>query len=371
MKKLYGQLLSGALAAAMVFGAVPGTEIAAANIISVEEANAAYRELNGLKAEYRLFVNKEYNFYENRWEYDSFILPVYVSDSLVYNEIDAVTGGYTSFYEDMDRYGAYADVVLDTGCEGEDAVLGRAAEDVPESMRKGLISRSSALRRIKSDRYITLDGEPVFLSEDTFSRVNDSGEREYMISVSFEDTSSEDGYRLDVEMDAYTGNILRFEKTRSEEHYEGKSTDVKAVRSIAEGALEYYLGERAEEYHLSEYDSKVIGAGGNMTFTFYRSVNGLDADFDSAEVTVDFNGEVTGFDYTYHDMDFPEPELITEDEAYDMLFEQMSPELVYMSFEDMRQVTHVYPVYVYDSRFIINALTGEAADENGRPYHQA
>ncbi|MGN1417646.1 MAG: YcdB/YcdC domain-containing protein [Oscillospiraceae bacterium] len=369
MKKLQMQLLSGAVAAAAAFAAAPA--VPAADMISVEEANAAYRELNGLRAEYRCFVNKEYDPDTKQWEFEDLILPVYVPENAGYYEIDAITGEYTSFYDDMDRYEVSVDAALDTGCEGEDAVLGSVREEVPESVKKGLISDSSALRKIKKDRYITLDGEPVLQSEDIFSRKSKTGGTEYVISMSFEDTSPEDGYRLDVDMDARTGDVLRFEKTYSEAYYEGKSTDAKAARRTAEKALKYYLGERAEEYVLSEYDSKVIAAGGKMTVTFYRSINGLDAKFDSAEITVDFNGEVVGFDHTYHDMNFPEPELITEDEAYDMLFEHMAPELINKSFEDRNNVIHIYPTYVYDSEFVINALTGERIDENGRPYYQS
>lgn len=372
MKKLQMQLISGAMAATVAFGAVPvGAKASAADIIFVEEANAAYKELKGLRAEYRRFVNREYNSDEKQWESEAFILPVYVPENAGYYEIDAITGEYTSFYDDMLRYGAVGDVVLDTGCAGEDTVLGKVVEEVPESVRKGLISHSRALRRIKNDKYITLEGEPVFQSEDIFSHEDEIGETEYVLSMSFEDMSSEGGYRLDVDMDACTGDILRFEKTYSEEYYEGKSTDVKAGSKIAEKVMKYYLGERAEEYALSEYDSKVIAAGGYMTYSFYRSVNGLDAKFDSVDVTVDFNGEVTGFDYTYHDMDFPQPELITEDEVYEMLFEHMSPELITRSFEDRNNILHIYPTYVYDSEFVINALTGERIDENGRPYYQS
>lgn len=372
MKKLRMKLLAGMIAAAVTFGAAPcGAKISAADIISVEEANAAYRELNGLHAEYRRFVNREYNSNENRWISEAIILPVYVSENGGCNEIDAITGGYTSFYEDMESYGAAADAVLDTGCAGDDAVLGRVTEEVPESVRKGLISRSKALRRIKGDKYITLDGEPALLSEEIFSRDTDTGGTEYVMSVSFADSSAGDGYRLDVDINAGSGDILRFEKTYSEDRCEGKNTDVKAARKTAEKALKYYLGEKAEEYQPDEYYSKVIAAGGNMTCTFYRSVNGLDAKFDSASVTVDCNGEVTGFDYTYHDMYFPEPELITEDEAYDMLFEQITPELICKSFEDRNNILHIYHTYVYDNNFIINALTGELLGENGMPYQTA
>ncbi|MGN0691982.1 MAG: hypothetical protein ACI4K7_06520 [Oscillospiraceae bacterium] len=48
------------------------------------------------------------------------------------------------------------------------------------------------------------------LSEDIFSREDENGETEYVLSVSFADTSAEDGYRIDVDMDACTGDILRF-----------------------------------------------------------------------------------------------------------------------------------------------------------------
>lgn len=73
MKKLQMQLISGAMAAAVAFGAAPvGAKASAADIISVEEANAAYKELKGLRAEYRRFVNIEYNSDEKQWESEIF-----------------------------------------------------------------------------------------------------------------------------------------------------------------------------------------------------------------------------------------------------------------------------------------------------------
>lgn len=72
------------------------------------------------------------------------------------------------------------------------------------------------------------------------------------------------------------------------------------------------------------------------TFGYTRYVNNLPAVFDTMSVRVDSRGEVLGFNYNYHEIEFPAANLVSEEEAYRKLFEHMKPNLYYTGFNDLQ-----------------------------------
>lgn len=371
MKRIKKQIISCLLAGTVTLSAVNAV-VGAADIISAEEANTAYKKLSGIRAEYRYFKNREYKSDTNEWKTEEFILPVYIPEAVGRNEIDAITGEYTTFYEDIEKYGGtysswddvlQEDVVLDSGCGFDDTEL-------PDGLEKLFISDERALKLIKKDKYIVFDDGLMLSSRHVIGYDNGKGETVYKLELTYTGVS-DDGtdITLTVYMDPFSGEILSFTKNYGCDYYSGQNIAIKSARETAVEAVKYYLGDKAAEYELFVPDNYAIQPSGHMCLTFYRKVNGLDAKFDKVDVTVDHNNEVTSFGYTYHDMDFPEPDLIPEDMAYDMLFEEMFPAFTYKSFTDSQMKTHTYLTYVYDEYFIINGLTGERINDNGKPYY--
>ncbi|MGN1417645.1 MAG: S-layer homology domain-containing protein [Oscillospiraceae bacterium] len=359
-----------------------GTFDDATKRISADEANALYKERKGLYASYEYFKNYEYNTKTKQWETERFILPVYRPENNGENEIDAITGKYTAYYDDRKKY-SYTDAykwsnsfgdydvefVEEEACDADyDAGFSEAELQAIEDESK-YISKAKAIDIIKKDKYIVYNDELVFRSKSISSYTDEKGEVQFMLEISFKYTSSENGdIYLTVNMDALTGEIISFSKSYYD-YYDGKKpVNIKSAEKTAEAAMKYYLGGKAEQYKIvhTEYEKQPTDS---INVRFVREVNGLEANFDYVSMTVDYNGEVIGFNYSYHDMDFPEPKLVSKDTAYEKLFERMTPELKYKSFVDLQMKSHTYLTYIYDGSFMINALNGERINYNGKPYY--
>ncbi len=358
-----------------------GTFADATKKISVDEANELYKERKGLYASYEYFENTEYNSKTKQWETERFILPVYRPENSGENEIDAITGEYTSYYDDRTKYsytdaykwsnsfGDYDMELAEEECEADyDAGFSEAELKAIEDESK-YISKEKAIDIIKKDKYIVLNDKLVFRSKSISTYTDENDEVKYLLTIDFRYTSSEGGnIYLTVNMDALTGEIISFNKSYYDYYNGKKAVNIKSAEKTAEAAMKYYLGGKAEQYKIihTEYKKQPTDY---INVRFVREVNGLEADFDYVSMNVDYNGEVIGFNYSYHDMDFPEPKLVSEDTAYEMLFERMTPELKYKSFVDLQMKSHTYLTYIYDSSFMINGLTGERINYSGKPYY--
>ncbi|MGN0691983.1 MAG: YcdB/YcdC domain-containing protein [Oscillospiraceae bacterium] len=359
-----------------------GTFADATKKISVDEANKLYKQRKGLYASYEYFENSEYNPKTQKWETERFILPVYRPEKSGENEIDAITGKYTSYYDDRTKY-SYTDAykwsnsfgdydmecVEEEECEADyDAGFSEAELNAIEDESK-YISKEKAIDIIKKDKYIVYNDELVFSSKSISPYTDEKDEVKYLLTIDFRYTSSKGGnIYLTVNMDAFTGEIISFNKSYYDYYNGKKAVNIKSAEKTAEAAMKYYLGGKAEQYKIvhTEYDKQPTDY---INVRFVREVNGLEADFDYVSMNVDYNGEVIGFNYSYHDMDFPEPKLVSEDTAYEKLFDKMVPELKYKSFVDLQMKSHTYLTYIYEGSFMINALTGERINYNGKPYY--
>ena len=77
-------------------------------ILSVEEVSEIYASRKGLYAYYDLFTKYWYDEETDRYMSEDYILPVYAPEYSGENEIDAITGKYTSLYDDKKKY-SYTD----------------------------------------------------------------------------------------------------------------------------------------------------------------------------------------------------------------------------------------------------------------------
>ena len=237
------------------------------------------------------------------------------------------------------------------------------------------ISEKKARKLIKNCKYIRFNKELVlskaYLSNyvDTKGEIRPSKVFDYKYTT---DDETKDSISLSVKMDAYSGKIISFSKSYNYgENSPNKITEpVKYDKAlpIAKEAAEYFAEDIAEEYRPGsawEKDSESVSR--NVWFTRY--VNDIPAYFDDMSVSVNSNGEVLGFEYDYHKLVFPEPDLVGTEAAYEKLFKKMKPELYYTGFTDLQLRSHVYLTYRFDEDFLINALTGERITGSGEQYY--
>lgn len=361
----------------------------ASNILSEEEVTDIYASRKPLGVRYSLFTDSKYNSKKGEWVYTNFILPVYYPTVDGENMIDAITGNYTSYYDDREKYSytdaynwEYSDYEDDAICAGEGVDSGgECIEDYSEAELEAIdkenkyISAEQALKIIKDNKYIKFNKELVQSSTYLGSYTDDKGKEKVSKVFSYEfstDDETKDSIYLSVAMDAFDGHIIGFNKS----YYYGDKSPNKNVKpvskssavAVAEKAAECFIGDKAKEYREDSVwndNSKEV----SKRIYFTRYVNNIPTDFDDMKITVDSRGEVLSFSHTYHDMKFPEAKLVTEEQAYEKLFENMKPELYYHGFTDLKLKSHVYLTYEFESSYYINALTGERISYDGTPYY--
>ncbi|MBQ8568325.1 MAG: S-layer homology domain-containing protein [Oscillospiraceae bacterium] len=364
-------------------------------ILSVEEVSEIYASRKGLYAYYDLFTKYWYDEETDQYMSEDYILPVYAPEYSGENEIDAITGKYTSLYDDKKKYSytdaytwgnyydydaEYEEEILEEGAVDDEAYFNEAELAALEK-ENNYISAEKALKIIKDNKYIVYNDELIFKSKNLRTYTDTKGEQKEALTFSYRFTSSDktkDSIYLDVTMDALTGEIISFSKTydygdKSKNRNTTKVQTSKAKKTAGEAA-KYFIGKKADEYKVTVtsdsgfYTDKKYTAT-TQYFTYTRYVNDLEAPFDKMHITVDSKGEVLEFSYDYHDMEFPEPKLVGEKKAYEMLFENMKPELYYTGFTDLQLKSHTYLTYEFDSNYYINALTGERITYSGEPYY--
>ncbi len=349
--------------------------------LSEEAAADIYKSSKPLEARYELFTKISYD--KGYCTSESRILPVYVPKVRGMNEIDAITGKPTEIYADKKKYStsyAYRDIedVVD------DFSIEIKVERDPTEEEYELIHDVSAFLSydkldeiIKEDEFIVLDDEMETYSDnprwvDSYMDIHGNIRPLKIIKGEYISPDKKKYSSLYVYMDAITGEIISFDKNYSpdDSRYKGISKDEKYIISRADAAAKHFLGDKADEYRRNANIEK--SEDGNMKIHYNRYVNGLCAGFDEINISAAPDGEIMGFEYSYHDMDFPKPEIISEDEAYSRLFEDMKPRLDYTGFLDANYVPHVYLTYFYDDDYMLNAYTGERINEyDASPYYTA
>lgn len=354
--------------------------------LSVEEVSDIYASRKPLKAYYDLFTEYHYNQKTGEETYKPFVLAVYEPKVSGENEIDAITGKYTALYDDKKKF-SYTDAYRWNYYGSEDVGSYAPVDDseYEESLsdeelaalekENKYLSYEEALKIIKADEYIVFNKELVLESNTLSSYTDDNGAAKPSRFLKFRFTSEDetkDDIYLNVTLDAYSGKIISYSKS----YYYGKESknknktplDEDAALALAKKAAEHFIGEKAGEYRYND-NVKADKDTVEGVFRFTRYVNGLPAVFDTMAVEVDSRGEVLGFNYKYHEIDFPEANLVSEEEAYAKLFANMKPDLYYTGFTDLQLASHVYLTYEFDSDYYINAVTGERITGYGEPYY--
>lgn len=361
--------------------------------LSEQRVMDIYASRKPLGVRYSLFTNSEYDNEKKEWIYSRYILPVYYPTVDGENEIDAISGKYTSFYDDRkkfsytdayswdsyDEYNYEPDVWAYEGVDGEGDVLEDFSDAELEALEKEnkYISAEQALKIIKDNKYIKFNKELILRTNSIDSYTDDKGELKVSKVFKYEyttDDETKDSIYLSVTMDAFSGDIISFKKSydygKNSPNKNVKPVSKSAAVSLAEEAAEYFIGDKAKEYREESFwydDPKEEEE--RKTVRFSRYVNDIRTDFDDMRVSVDSRGEVLGFSHTYHDMEFPEARLVSEQQAYEKLFKDMKPRLYYRGFTDLQMKSHVYLTYEFEDNYLLNALTGERITSYGEAYY--
>lgn len=358
--------------------------------LSVKEVSDIYASRKPLEAYYDIFTKREYNAETKETTYTPYVLAVYEPSVSGENEIDALTGKYTSLYDDKKKF-SYTDaytwnsgyVSANAGSEYDEDYDEALDDDLSDAEKEALekedeyLSYEELLKIIKADEYIVFNKELVLESNDISSYTDDYGVSHPSRYLRFEFTSNDetkDSIYLNVTLDAYTGKIISFSKSYYYgEKSKNKNTTVlneKTSLAIAEKAAKHFIGNKAGEYR---YNNNVEPTKDTTeaTFGYTRYVNDLPTAFDHMNVRVDSRGEVLGFNCKYHEIEFPEAKLVSEEKAYEKLFNHMKPDLYYTGFSDLQLASHMYLTYEFESDYRINAITGERIAHDGEPYYAA
>ncbi len=350
--------------------------------LSVEKISEIYASKKPLKAYYDMFTKSEWDEEKQRYIYTDFVLPVYAPTVDGENILDAITGEYTSYFEDREKYSytdaydwtGYYDDEVDAG-EGWD-VEEECAEEVEEGaalteaemkaleQENSYISAKEATAIVKKDGFIVFNDNLIEKSSKIRSYTDDKGVSHPSRVMEYRYSSSkdtEDNIGLTVVLDAENGKIISFNKwydygLKSENRNTAPVSASKAEKRAIEAA-KHFIGNKAAEYKADDFEPSKKAVSVAVPFTRY--VNGLPVVFDTMSIIVDSRGEVLSFSHNYTDTQFPEAKLVGEKAAYKKLFENMKPSLDYMGFTDLQLKSHIYLSYTFDDYYLINALTGE------------
>ena len=357
-------------------------------------------------AEYELYSSYKYDSEKDVRTYKIFTLPLYKSNAIETvgeNVLDAFSGEYTDYYKDIkesddswpwDWDGLFAVDTCGSGFYDDDYNIITEATDgerkVFYASKEGQkqISGEGALEIVKDDSFIKLDSSLSLVKDELKYTRDEKNDVRLLRCLKFERKTKHnraDSVYLTVYLDAYTGQITKFSKS----YYYGENSKTrnttpvaeKSAVSTAKEAMNRFMGEWGREY---KFEGNIAGLGtkrkdmDGCTLTpedntavveFVRYVNGIPARFDKVYITVDSRGEVLGFDYTYHDIDFPKGKVLSQSEAFGKVFEKDPPKFYYKGFADTNAKPHTYLVYSFNESYYINAITGERCTEQGKPYY--
>lgn len=350
--------------------------------VSVESANQAYRAETGLKAEYKLYTSYDYDEKTKKYTATHRVKAVYIPENIGRNEIDAITGKYTAYYDDMELYEKTYAYDWGTGS--------MLRGDATESMNFAGISEKGVAPTLTSAETKAIKDESRFITQEQVNKIVDNdpyiktekgmvlksravrevvfnGKTSYDLDVTYVLDTNENNITLNVTLDALTGKVQGFSKNYGSKTYDNKAIAESSAKSKTAELAKYYMGSKADGYTFDNYNADTDKT---VAVSFKRVVNGIDAPFDTVEVSIAPDGEILGFAYEHHDIAFPSGALIGEDKAYSGLLSKYPATLTYIGFVDLQLVPHTYLTYTYPTSFTLDAFTGTRLGYNGEPYKE-
>lgn len=374
-----------------------------ASKLSADEARAAYKSLTTLTPIYRI-VDK-YN--EETKKFDQKSVLLYLPSFT--DEIDAVTGKPSTIWDDMKNDGGvenfvtyYFNPMTDAGMESTDGasyddaadegVNFTAAELKEIEAAEGMLKKDEITALLNKDKYTkmpdyaTLEYANLYKNEDT-------GEYYYVIDyrggddavdaiddtvedvdvyegdiaddtdVAVEDVGvdvntnpKEPYFYMSVKVNAKTGKVDNFSKSRDISFDSSKEYPVKANAKIAAAAAKHFYSDIFGEYKADEKnsepchfytdrDGKKVYTESSRTYYYNRYVNGVQVEGDVIRINVDISGEINSISYRYTDIKFPSVPKFDNDKAFEQLFKQIKLRYYYDGYYKKDGTVKTYLLY--------------------------
>lgn len=363
-----------------------------ASKLTADEARAKYKSLTTLTPIYRIV--SEYNEKTDKYEQKAVLL--YLPSFT--DEIDAVTGKPSTIWNDMDNdkgirnfssyyYNSMADggveTAADVACEeaDDDGVEFTEAELKEITADEGLLKKDEITELLNKDKYtkmpdyVSLNYANLYKNEDTGEYsyemtyvggqydeyeqpVEDEGTDEAgnNVSNSAEKPTNEPYFYMSVKVNAKTGKVDNFSKSRDTSFDSSKEYPVKANAKIAEAAAKHFYGDIFGEYKADESNSepcdfytdrngKKIYTESSRNYRFNRYVNGVKVEGDYICISVDITGDVESISYGYSDVKFPSVPKFDNDKAFEQLFKQIKLRYYYDGYYKKDGTAKTYLLY--------------------------
>ncbi|MGN0643175.1 MAG: S-layer homology domain-containing protein [Huintestinicola sp.] len=342
----------------------------AKDIVSVDDIKAAYKRDIAIKPWYVFEYDSSGNIKQVNVRYSP-------SGSRVY---DAFTGKKSTMQDDYNKSmntddyvnaGAGMDGAVTEECDEEVAEeeVKYSAQEVAAMQELGDMLTTDEIRKVlEKDKYLGLT-KKYLLSSSNLGK-NSYAECGYAWNLRYKQNNEKVYATINVTADAKSGKVISFYRSYSDASTkDAKNIVVKEVNSIAKEAGKYYLGDKFGEYLADTSNTKPSVATKDYTETirnlyFYRYVNNIQVSGNSVNISVNSNGDVMSFNYTYTDADFGDGKILSKAKIYEKLFEQKEFLLYYDGFTDLASKPHTYLCYEMPS-WNINGVTGKLCNWDG------
>lgn len=315
-----------------------------------------------------------------------------------FGQIDAFTGKKATFEE---SYGYYENGVAETAdaemdmddanpatgavtfteqeiakMELEDQLI-KPDQKLAEMIKSGIWSIPESAEVNSYRTYFDSRANAYMLSASlrAFSPIHESMDE---IAVPYEEIAYEETYYGSVTFNAETGEILSFygndpsgERTLKTEN---------KAKQLVEKYFKEIAGDKAEDFPIdgknaSVYYSNTKGDGirteasviEDYSVSAHRYVNGIVCEPESASISLDASGRVSGYHMNYLGLNYPKPENVLETDAvYKKYFDQIKYELLYrVAYNNQKKRVETALVYNADAELYIDAFSGALVNGNG------
>lgn len=363
------------------------------------EIRESYKSLCTLTPYYRI----SYSWDEKSQKSKPTVRIVYAPDFT--DEIDAYTGKASTIWEDMEKAGGsrYNDYIMyanpatgitaDAGAafDEEDAAVEFSEEELKKiGQSEKLLKTADVTALLKKDKFAALTDNYKLKNYNISSQKDDKGKESFSMYISYELETSKPAaneyYKyINVTVDAETGKVLSLNKYRNQSGSELPTLDVKKANAVAEEAAKTYAKDIISQYKADKSNTEPVKEVGTAevwdtaknkkvtvkeyenerTFIFNRFVNGIQVTNNTITVDVDSNGIVTRYNTNHtENITFPKADIISTDEAFKKLFEQMSFDKYYDGWITKDGEFKTYLLYDLGS-FTLNAKSGKICNWDG------
>ncbi len=326
-------------------------------VISAEEAEKAYADMIAIKPVYVLNYDYETKSYSTNIEYRQ-------TDN---GEINAFTGNKSDFEADMfigdfdDALDETCEATEDNGANPETGFTPKELEELEKDLPFG--NAEAVIELVKSNKYLTWN-DTLTVSNDYLYKTEGTDDVHYIYSVQFDNngefSSSSKSIYMSVNLDAETGELISYyygdyNDGQYAQSYDGEKAEKLALKILKEFSPDHYSEFGSPVTNVNEFNRRYYGSDHYFT----RSVNGIETEFDYAEVGFDKDMRLTNYSINYTNVEFVSPDtMLSAEQIMEKFYENSPLELNYLVKTGKKKTASVL-VYSDDEYLHYDAFTGE------------